>query len=53
MKLGFVESLKNVGEKSAKYDWKKFMRSAGKRHTVIDNPNVLKKGNNTEKRTTY
>lgn len=38
MKLGFVESLKTVGEKSAKYDWTKYMRQAGKRTTVIENP---------------
>lgn len=36
MKIGFIESLKHIGEKTAKFDLKKSLRYVGKRTTVID-----------------
>lgn len=50
MKIGFIESLKTVGDKASKFDWKNQVRFVGKRTTVIENTEVLKKDKNVDKR---
>lgn len=50
MKIGFIESLKTIGDKTSKFDWKNSVRFVGKRTTVFDNPEVYKNDKNTDKR---